>query len=199
MANSIFIWPGPITFSGTITFSGQILSSDGTAAAPSYSFASEPGLGLFRAGSGEMRLVVTSGNVAAAFISNQLVAGIGGLIFDNSNRDTTLARGGAAGKVVLTGTTPMFQLGGTTSSFPALKRNAAVLQARLADDSADANVSANAFQTTTATIATGGGSGTPAFVASSTGGTNQPTTANQNGWIRMQDSAGATIWVPIWK
>ncbi len=99
----------------------------------------------------------------------------------------------------LTGTTPMLLLGGTTSSFPAWKRNAAIMQARLADDSADANVSANAFQTTTALIATGGGAGLPAFVANSTGGTNQPATANQNGWIRMQDSTGATIWVPVWK
>lgn len=57
----------------------------------------------------------------------------------------------------------------------------------------------NQLKTTLATIATGGGSGTPAFVASSTGGTGQPATANQNGWLKMLDSTGATIWVPTWK
>lgn len=53
---------------------------------------------------------------------------------------------GGDGKMGLglgSGTTPMVLFGGTTSSFPALKRSAAVLQARLADDSAFANVEAN--------------------------------------------------------
>jgi hypothetical protein len=40
----------------------------------------------------------------------------------------------------LTGTTPMIKMGGTTSSFPALKRNGSVLQVRLADDSGFATV-----------------------------------------------------------
>jgi hypothetical protein len=37
------------------------------------------------------------------------------------------------------------QLGGTTSSFPAIKRNAAALNFRLADDSADADITAAAL------------------------------------------------------
>lgn len=39
------------------------------------------------------------------------------------------------------------QFGGTTSSFPALKRNSAALSARLADDSGDAPISASLFRT----------------------------------------------------
>lgn len=38
------------------------------------------------------------------------------------------------------------QLGGTTSSFPMLKRNGTIVQARLADDSADAAVTCQAFE-----------------------------------------------------
>lgn len=39
----------------------------------------------------------------------------------------------------------LLQFGGTTSSFPALKRSGAALQVRLADDSADAAISASTF------------------------------------------------------
>ena len=59
-------------------------------------------------------------------------------------------------------------------------------------------VASPAFQTTTALVATGGGSGTPALVASSTGGTDQPTTANQHGWLKALDDGGNTIWIPVW-
>jgi hypothetical protein len=68
--------------------------------------------------------------------------------------DTTITRT-AAGKLSLTGTTPMLQLGGTTSSFPALKRNSAVLEARLADDSAYASLAAAGLQLNAGTGTTG--------------------------------------------
>jgi hypothetical protein len=48
---------------------------------------------------------------------------------------------GAAG-LLFNGTTPKILLGGITSSFPMLKQTGAVLNVRLADDSADANVTA---------------------------------------------------------
>jgi hypothetical protein len=63
----------------------------------------------------------------------------GALTFPNG---TTLNDTSGSGKLLVTGTTPMLQLGGTTSSFPALKRNGAVLEARLGDDSAYANFTA---------------------------------------------------------
>jgi hypothetical protein len=42
----------------------------------------------------------------------------------------------------------ILQFGGTTSSFPAIKRNAAALNFRLADDSADAAITAASITTT---------------------------------------------------
>jgi len=60
-------------------------------------------------------------------------------------------------------------------------------------------MAAAVFQTTTALVATGGGGSTAALTANSVGGTGQPTTAAQVGWIKMQDSTGATVWIPVWK
>jgi hypothetical protein len=48
---------------------------------------------------------------------------------------TGLADTSGSGTLLITGTTPAIQLGGTTSSFPMLKRNAARLQVQLADNS----------------------------------------------------------------
>jgi len=56
-----------------------------------------------------------------------------------------------------------------------------------------------ALQTTTALITATNGGSTPAFKANVVGSTGGPTTAAQNGWLKMKDSAGATIWVPVWK
>ena len=47
----------------------------------------------------------------------------------------------------------MLLLGGTTSSFPALKRSAALMQTRLADDSADATFQALTLRTACVAIA----------------------------------------------
>jgi len=53
---------------------------------------------------------------------------------NHAAEDTTLGRT-AAGKLAVTGTTPMFQLGGTTNAFPAWKSSGATMMCRLADDS----------------------------------------------------------------
>lgn len=74
--------------------------------------------------------VTATGNI---FASNNLQAG-GGLLFAGGN--TILGQGSGAGALVVIGTTPKVEFGGTTSAFPALKRSSALLQARLADDSA---------------------------------------------------------------
>lgn len=45
MASSVFIWPGFLTYDGSaVTSTVPLLAPDGTAAAPSYSFANETGL-----------------------------------------------------------------------------------------------------------------------------------------------------------
>lgn len=72
-----------------------------------------------------------------------LASGGPGTAVDTTITDT------AAGKISLTGTTPMIQLGGTSNSFPALKRSGTQIQSRVADDSGFAdlvglNISANA-------------------------------------------------------
>jgi hypothetical protein len=85
--------------------------------------------------------------------------------------------------------------GGTSSSFPALTRNAAVLETKLADNSAYASHAALLFQTMTALIALGGG----AAPTLGTIGGSGPATAAQNTWLKMTDSTGAACYVPVWK
>jgi len=72
--------------------------------------------------------------------------------------DTRIGRGGASGVIYMDNASSGFNRlcwGGTTSSFPALKRNSAVLETKLADDSAYAQHAASVFQAATAhTVAT---------------------------------------------
>ena len=84
----------------------------------------------------------------------------GAALFFGTAASTSLIYGGAAGKLQLSGTTPMLVMGGVTSSFPSIKRSSAAIVIRLADDSADtdlygATISANNV-TATGTIKTGG-------------------------------------------
>ena len=67
----------------------------------------------------------------------------------------------------------LLQLGGTTSSFPAIKRNGAAINFRLADDSADAAITVSTVKTVATTVATlpaaaTAGAGARAFVTDST-------------------------------
>lgn len=62
-----------------------------------------------------------------------------------------------------------------------------------------ATVTAPAFKTSTALVTATDGASTAAFTANMVGATGGPTTAAQHGWLKMQDSAGATVWVPVWK
>ena len=69
----------------------------------------------------------TFGTVTATTVAPTTIAWANG---------TQLTSTVASGKLTLTGTTPMIQLGGVTSGFAAMKNNSAVLEARVADDSA---------------------------------------------------------------
>lgn len=71
----------------------------------------------------------------------------------------------------------------------------AVLKVRTRAQTGDATIAALLHQTMTATIAAGGGAA-PTFT---TIGGSGPATAAQNGWLKMLDSTGAAIYVPIWK
>lgn len=58
---------------------------------------------------------------------------------------------------------------------------------------------APAFQTSTALVTAVDGGSTATFTANMVGSTDGPTTAAQNGWVKMLDSTGTTVWVPVWK
>lgn len=60
----------------------------------------------------------------------------------------TVISDSASGKFLITGTTPMIQLGGTSSSFVAIKQNGTALDVKLADDSANAAINAASINTT---------------------------------------------------
>jgi hypothetical protein len=74
--------------------------------------------------------VTATGNI---FASNNLQAG-GGLLFAGGS--TILGQGNGAGHLIVIGTTPAVDFGGTTNAFPSLIRSGSVITARLADDSA---------------------------------------------------------------
>ena len=82
----------------------------------------------------------------------------------NETLAQTLALGNSTGATNLVVTAgQLIQFGGTTSSFPALKRSSTTLIARLADDSADAPFQAASLSLTTALPATSGGTGQSSF------------------------------------
>lgn len=156
MASSIFVLNG-----GVLTVGAQSLFPDGTATAPSMAFATHPTTGWFWLGSDN--LMGTQAGTPSILINNNLVrlnsnttlgwssANVAGAV-----EDTTLTRGGAAGKITLVGTTPMLQFGGTTSSFPALKRNGARLDFRFGDDSTFTDMAAANGVFTTALVTSSG-------------------------------------------
>jgi hypothetical protein len=141
--------PAVVVFPGSAS---QVLAVDGTAAAPSISFASQPGLGMYRKAGDQLGFVVPAYSTTAAIFGLTSSVNIGSAAAFGwssaadafSGLDTSFTRS-AAGTVALTGTTPMIQLGGTTSSFPALKRNGANIQALLADSSAYAFFQAHSY------------------------------------------------------
>lgn len=84
------------------------------------------------------------------------------------------------------------QLGGTTSSFPAIKRNAAVLNFRLADDSADAAITASTGTFSTSVAVNGGNNlliGTNGIY--STNGNLYLGASNTNAAVAVQNPTGA--------
>mgnify|MGYP001566741902 CR=1 FL=1 len=90
------------------------------------------------------------------------------------------------------------KLGGLTSSFPALKRSTTTIQVRLADDSADAGLTALSiststaatFHTTTAALTDGAGVATGTLLTA-------PAAGNPTKWIGINDN-GTTRYIPAW-
>lgn len=168
---------------GSIT-AGRFLANDGTAAAPAYSFLGDTTTGWYRQSTGILTATIIGSDrvgMGSNTIGVQLTSAYPFGWSPNASvgvgaSDTTLSRGGAAGKLTLSGTTPMLQLGGTTSSFPALKSlGASGLSVRYADDSAAADffanniaVSANVYTSTNGAF--GWASGTKSAIRSSADG-----------------------------
>jgi hypothetical protein len=111
---------------------------------------------------------------------------------------TTLSEA-AAGKLTLTGTTPMLLFGGTTSSFPSLKQNGVNLEVRAADDSAYNGLIAGVVQSTSSfngvsyTLATRMfASSTAPSALSACGGATAPSFAWTNGTAAFEIITGGS-------
>lgn len=88
-----------------------------------------------------VRATIGAGTGSGDFLASGAVPMTGDITLKNATVFTDYANG----KAVVTGTTPMLALGGTSSSFPALKRSSAELQFRLADDSGYAGIRGGAL------------------------------------------------------
>jgi hypothetical protein len=120
--------------------SGPILFPDGSSSAPSITFSSDPTTGFFKGVAAGIDALL-GGQDAFRFTSTKLSTGTNVAIGLNAGTgtfgspDVTLTATGA-GKLSLTGTTPMLQFGGTTSSFAAWKSvGISAMDLRAADDS----------------------------------------------------------------
>lgn len=163
------------TFVGNVTSGGRFLASDGTATAPSFSFTNYLGNGL-SAMTSAAGIPVMSSNATAQMAwfnghiqmpSTEVLGWSTGGI--NSATDTSIARGGATGIITLGNaiTSTDFNrlnFGGTTSAFPAWQRTGATLQARLADNSANAGVIVLSLQMSTTAFAALGTPGNGTFL-----------------------------------
>lgn len=102
MAASVFIWPGLFSSdgSGNVIFSGNGLFPNGTVAAPSIAFASEPSLGLFRAGAG---LLDFSGTLLGVTPLGGLGYGVGagGVVTQITSRTTGVTLNTVTGDITL--------------------------------------------------------------------------------------------------
>lgn len=115
--------------------------ADATAASEDCTYS----LQLIRAGTLETTLSIDiSGNIVGAksfYATQNLKAGSGNNIFwDGRSSMQSPVDGNLLFRDSTAATFGLLQLGGTTSSFPALKRSTTILVARLADDSANTNI-----------------------------------------------------------
>lgn len=88
---------------------------------------------------------------------------------------------------------PFVMFGGTTSSFPAWKRNSTALEARLADDSARAGVFADTAGLTQATITVGSGTGITVNVSGQVQRQVYKVTVDSTAFVAAATTADVTI------
>lgn len=133
----------PYQISGNPGINGTTgLFADGSAAAPSMSFALDTDAGFYRVAANTMGAAAGGGTIFAWNttewnVTNTLKFGISGRAYLSSASDGILMLANNAGTSF-----GLLQFGGTTSSYPALKRSGAAFEVKLADDSAYARMTA---------------------------------------------------------
>jgi hypothetical protein len=116
----------------------RVFFADGTTASPSITFANDPTIGFFRSGTSQVTYVSGSSTNMVTFNG-----GTSNLALHNTANLGWVSSGGSTGTVdtiLCRGAANVIGIGGCTSSFPAIKRNAAQLDIRLGDDSNYANL-----------------------------------------------------------
>ena len=168
------------------------LFPNGALGTPSISFASQPTLGFFRVTTDQLGVSFSGSKSVLIYSGGVLVPSTGSIGFVNTGDATTgtadcFFSRTADGAISFTGsanTTPRIQLGGTTSAFPALKRNGVNLEARLADDSAGTGlvvIGGTQFLTTSSALTNTAAANTATF-------TNAPVAGNPTKWIQINDN-----------
>jgi hypothetical protein len=202
-------WTTPL-----VVDTGQVRVSDGALASPGLAFAGSASTGLMRASDGSLcaaaaGLEVWRGTTAGVFsVPNsaivgdntgnrgRLTIGIGvhnGLFFGNRGSFGAALDGVFCLRDNAGTSFSRLQFGGTSASFPAIKRSSAVLQARLADDSAFAGIECSYIRPASFTVATvpsapALGAGATIFVSNESGGA-VVAFSDGTSWRRVTDRA----------
>lgn len=170
----------------SLAVGGAAIGSHAISATGTASISSTVDGGAFRAGPSGVNVWSTSPGVGTPKIAfDQVSSGTAGVVYVASdslfgfNSTNTLLTGSVDTRIS--------------------RQAAGVVQFGTTAANASGIALAAAFRTSTALNTATDGGLTAAFTANMVGSTGGPTTAAQNGWVIMQDSAGASIWVPVWK
>ncbi len=215
-AGGSFIWqvaaagstgstPNALATRMELTSAGMLLVGDGANSftTPQISFTSHSTTGIaYFAGFN----IIVGGVSDMCIASHQACLRSDGSLGFSANTDTTSAaadtywsRGGSPGKMQLNGTALSILFGGTSASFPMLKRVTTTLHAKLADDSAFADFYFNTAYfpggttpalRSTAAITSGAGASAGTL-------TNAPSVGDPTKWIPINDN-GTTRYIPAW-
>lgn len=173
----------------SIVRNARLLVADGSASAPSISFANDTDTGVYTPGSGFVGLA-TNGVLRHVFTNTEYRAGSAVVFGWSSNADPALA---VADTSLCRGAAAVIGIGGCTSSFPAIKRNAAILEAKLGDDSTFAAIRGS-FLHAVSGFSIGSGSGVmllnPAAPTISSGFGTSPSIPSNNGTTSFRVNVG---------
>lgn len=178
-------------WTGTVT-AGTVQYANGLQATPSISFINDSDTGFYWISSGIIGVSINGSNPVTIQSTGWNVTNDTGV--RNSTVGTKINFPGTDGNITLLNNASnsfgLLQFGGSTSSFPALKRSATVIAFRLADDSGDCGITTSSISTTgnglslvaTGAIFVGNNrliSGTAPTISSGFG--TSPTIPNSNG------------------